>query len=286
MSQTYELDIEEVEYLRHGDKPFMARIFKPRGQGSFPAVVEAHGGAWVDGHRAQNDAVNRPIAAGGVVVVALDFRAPPDATYPGSIADFHYAIRWLKANAARFNTRADMIGAMGTSSGGHIAVLAALKPHDPRYAAIPLPSAPGMDAKVPFVVTLWPVICPIGRFRDPTANPPDKVDGPARRQLRYWLTEAAMAEGSAVLALSRGDRVALPNIFYLQNAADPLHPRALLEQFVTNYRSRGGKVQVELIEGMPYDLVRSTPDAPAAKQSVSEIVGFIRRQTESQVAAA
>jgi hypothetical protein len=35
-----------VEYLRHGDKPLLARIYKPRGAGPFPAMVECHGGAW------------------------------------------------------------------------------------------------------------------------------------------------------------------------------------------------------------------------------------------------
>src|SRR6266568_4851979 len=41
-----ELDVDDVEYLRHGDKPLLARVLKPRGTGPFPALVECHGGAW------------------------------------------------------------------------------------------------------------------------------------------------------------------------------------------------------------------------------------------------
>ena len=41
---TYAIDIEDVEYLRHGDKPLLARLFKPRGSGPFPLIVELHGG--------------------------------------------------------------------------------------------------------------------------------------------------------------------------------------------------------------------------------------------------
>jgi acetyl esterase/lipase len=41
-----EIDIEDVEYLRHGDKPLLARLFKPRGPGPFPALIELHGGWW------------------------------------------------------------------------------------------------------------------------------------------------------------------------------------------------------------------------------------------------
>jgi acetyl esterase/lipase len=48
---TYELDVEDVEYVRHGNKPLLARLFKPRGTGPFPLIVELHGGAWCRGDR-------------------------------------------------------------------------------------------------------------------------------------------------------------------------------------------------------------------------------------------
>ena len=36
----FEIDVEDVEYLRHGNKALMARLFKPRGTGPFPLVVD------------------------------------------------------------------------------------------------------------------------------------------------------------------------------------------------------------------------------------------------------
>ncbi len=59
-----------------------------------------------------NDPINLPVASGGVVIAALDFRVPPASANPGSVADVNYAVRWLKANAARFNTRPEWVGAM------------------------------------------------------------------------------------------------------------------------------------------------------------------------------
>jgi acetyl esterase/lipase len=282
MDKQYEVDIEEVEYLRHGDKPFLARIFKPRGPGPFPAVVEAHGGAWCEGNRANNDPINMAVARGGIVIAALDFRNPPDATYPGSVADMNYGVRWLKSEASRFGTRPDMVGSMGTSSGGHLVVLNALKPDDPRYAAVTLPGG-RFDAHVPFVVALWPVICPLGRFRDAQAKaeaaPPSATrSGAPAMQVRYWLTEEAMGEGSPTLALERGDPTALPHILYLQNPIDTLHPRRFLDQFVANYRKRGGEVQLELFEGPGYDLIRSDPTSQSARDAVAKIIAFIRRE--------
>jgi acetyl esterase len=283
MERAHEIDIEEVEYLRHGEKPFVARVFRPRGEGPFPAVVEAHGGAWCEGNRANNDTINMAVAKGGVVVAALDFRNPPDATYPGSVADINYGIRWMKSEARRFDTTPEMVGSMGTSSGGHLVVLNGLKPLDPRYAALPLATAP-FDARVPYVVGLWPVICPLGRYRDRKAKAPGEPADQSRggavvMQKRYWLTEEAMGEGSPTLALERGDAVELPNILYLQNPADALHPRHLLEQFVANYRKRGGDVQVELFEGERYDLIRTDPSSQSARLAVKQIIDFIHHQT-------
>jgi acetyl esterase len=278
----FEVETEDVEYLRHGDTPLLARIYRPRGRGPFPAVIDAHGGAWCVGTRVNNEPINLPVARGGVVVVALDFRMPPDASYPGSVADVNYGIRWLKANAGRFATRADWVGAMGTSSGGHLAVLAALKPDDVRYAAIPLPpGTPAVDARVPYVVTLWPVICPLGRYgymkgRQWSGNTRLTPATAIAHQDAYWISEEAMAEGSPTLALERGDRVAMPHILYVQNPEDELHPRSNLEQFVAAYGKAGGRLELEWFEGEAYDAVRSHPAAPASKKVVEKIVAFIR----------
>src|SRR5271154_6083650 len=96
----YEIDVEDVEYLRHGDTPLLARLFKPRGGGPFPILVELHGGAWCLGDRLQDTAINEKLAHSGVLVAALDFRVPPAASYPGSAIDINYAVRWFKARAA------------------------------------------------------------------------------------------------------------------------------------------------------------------------------------------
>ncbi len=278
----YECDVEEIEYLRHEGQPYYAKVFKPRGVGPFPAVVEAHGGAWCEGDRNNNDVINRRVAAGGIVVAAVDFRNGPVAPYPGSVADLNYAVRWLKSQAGRFNSAPDKVGIMGTSSGGHLAVLNGLKPNDPRYRAIPA-SGPHDDAAVPYVVALWPVICPHGRYQylaaKPTADQTYQGRGGAHKlQEQYWLTQDAMAEGSPTLALSRGDAVALPDILIVQNEADELHPRVNLDQFAAGYRARGGRLTIEHFVGPTYDLLRRAPDSPAAVAAYQAVVAFIREQ--------
>src|SRR3990172_8722758 len=136
----YDFDIEDVEYLRHADMPLLARLFRPRGAGPFPLVVELHGGAWCHGDRLNDTIINESLARSGVVVAALDFRMPPAAAYPASLADINYAIRWCKTRATDLHSRPDLVGVLGVSSGAHQGMLGGMRPHDPRYAAIPLPA--------------------------------------------------------------------------------------------------------------------------------------------------
>jgi acetyl esterase/lipase len=283
--QRHEIDIQDVEYLRHGDKPLLARVFTPRGAGPFPVIVDLHGGAWCNSDRTSDTPINEPLARSGVVVVALDFRMPPDASYPGSLADIHYGIRWVKARAAELKGRADAVGTMGISSGGHQAMLLAMRPDDPRYAAIALPAgSPKVDATVRCVILCWPVIDPLGRYRYAKEL---KAGGPPYPEIadrvlpshdRFWITEAAMAEGNPVMALERGERGPTPPVLYVQGTRDVAHPRPHLDRFVTAYRAAGGQVELELIEGVAEGFINRNPGTPEAAQGLDRIIEFVRKQ--------
>lgn len=290
---TFEVDTEELDYVVHNGVPLRARLYRPRGRGPFPAMVDAHGGAWIQGSFVNNDPINRRVAAGGVVVMAVDFRLPPAGTYPASVADVNYAIRWLKMNAHRWGTLPELVGAMGTSAGGHLAVLAALKPRDPRYAAVPLPGSAAFDARAACVVTMWPVICPLTRFRENVGRKTAGDESYATRvgsgldQMKYWLTEDAMADGSPMLALERGDVVEMPDTLYVQALGDNLHPRHCMDRFCAAYARAGGRVETVLVAGEPYDLVRTAPESAEARRATKRMIGFIHecaaRATRSRV---
>jgi acetyl esterase len=282
---TYDIEVEDLEYLRHGGKPLLARIFKPRGTGPFPLIVELHGGAWCRGDRLSDTALNERLAKSGMVVAALDFRMPPEPGYPASMADINYGVRWFKTRAAGLNSRADTVGILGISSGAHQGMLSAMRPEDPRYAAIPLPAgAAGVDARVRCVVLCWPVIDPLGRYRyakelKAGGKPyPDIVDSVLPAHDQYWQTEAAMAEGNPVMALERGERVELPPVLYLQGTKDVAHPRPHLDRFVAGYRKAGGHVDLELYDGEGQAFITRNPGSPAATQATEKIIEFVHKQ--------
>jgi acetyl esterase len=281
-AMSHDITVEDVEYLRHGETPLLARLFTPRGRGPFPAVVEIHGGAWCRKDRLDDTPLNEPLARSGVVVVAIDFRMPPVAPYPASLADINYAVRWVKARAASLGVRSDRVGVMGTSSGAHQAMLAAMRPRDPRYAAIPLPAgAPAVDATVRCAVLCWPVIDPLARYHYAktlkAAGPPypDVIDRVLPDHDRYWPTEAAMAEGNPTLALERGERVELPPVLYIQATRDVAHPRPDLERFVSAYRKAGGQLELELYDADGEGFAKKA--TPAGEQARARIVEFVTK---------
>jgi len=258
-ARTHEFDMEDVEYLRHGDKPLLARVFKPRGEGPFPTLVDLHGGAWCQGDRTKEVIRHQTLAGHGCAVVALDYRQGREGAYPKALADVNYAIRWVKQHAKELKTRPDLVGISGQSSGGHLAMLAAMRPRDPRYTAIPLPpGSPALDASVKCVVMSWPVINPLGRYRfakrqAALPNPPEWPAGIIDKHHQFWGTEDNMAEGNPMLALERGEKVELPPAIWHQGRGDVMHdykdadstsPDTEAPRFAANYRKAGGEIEL------------------------------------------
>lgn len=280
---TYDITVEDVEYIRHGATPLLARLYRPQGKGPFPIMVELHGGAWCRQDRLADRVIHEPLARSGVIVAALDFRQPPVAPYPASFQDIHYGIRWLKARAAELGSRPDMVGSMGNSSGGHQAMLLGMRPFDARYGALPQPGA-AVDATVRCVIMCSPVIDPLGRYHYAKQL---KAGGPPYPALvdevlpchdAYWPSEEAMAEGCPALALDRGERVQLPPVLYLQGTEDVAHPRPHLDRFVAAYRKAGGVVDLELFEGEGQGFIMRKAGSAASDRAIEMIVEFAHKQ--------
>ena len=281
---SYEVRVEDVEYIRHGSTGYLATIYRPQGAGPFPMMVELHGGAWCRSDRHGDKVIHEALAKSGVVVAALDWRQPPTAPYPASFQDIHYGIRWLKSRATDFRSRADLVGSMGNSSGGHQAMLLAMRPFDARYAALPLAGAPGIDATVKCVIMTSPVIDPLGRYRyakdlKAKGQPyPSLVDEVLPCHDAYWQSEDAMAEGSPALALERGETIELPPVLYLQGAEDLAHPRPHLDRFVAAFRKAGGEVSLELFDGEGQGFIMRKAGSPASNRAIELIIEFVHKQ--------
>jgi len=264
---------EDLEYHRPAGVPLLARFYRPEGQAPFPAVLEVHGGAWTSGDRFNNVSIAEHLAAQGIVVLSIDFRMPPAARYPDTVADVNFGIRFLKANAERFATRQELVGGLGTSSGGHLLLLNALRPRDARYAAAPLP---GSEARLAFALACWPVADPLARYRAVIERGNDRL---VEAHHQFWPSEEAMSEGSPQLILERGEAVDKPPALIMQGTADDNLTPDMAADFAAAYAKAGGSIAFHRFDGQPHAFIPRDPASPDARRALELITDFIHHQT-------
>ncbi|MBL6953927.1 MAG: alpha/beta hydrolase [Alphaproteobacteria bacterium] len=279
-TETLQYTTEDMAYLQHGDTPLRLRLLRPQGAGPFPLVVDLHGGAWTKGDLTECQTRDEILVQAGFATAALDFRHAGDG-YPSSLVDINYAIRWLKSQSERLRIDPSRVGIIGQSSGGHLAMLSAMRPADPRYSSVALGAgvAP-ITAEVRCVAMTWPVINPLSRYRHAlrlrnSAEPPAWTASIPERHDLYWRTEENMAEGNPLLALERGEAVETPPALWVQGSPDQIHdyrdPKSALdlnepERFAVRYREAGGEIEVHYVD-----------QADRADAACDPLVAFFRR---------
>ena len=101
-------------------------IYLPEeGSGPFPVIVSIHGGAFRFGDKGDNQVI--PMLEGlkrGYAVVSINYRMSAEAIFPALVHDMKAAIRWIRANSARWGFDPLKIAAWGGSAGGYQAAMA------------------------------------------------------------------------------------------------------------------------------------------------------------------
>ncbi len=114
----------DLVFARAGEKNLTLDLYRPANRPrNLPVVVWIYGGAWRTRNRVPQATKASWLATHGYAVAVIDYRLSSEALFPAQINDCKAAVRWLRANAAKFGLDADHIGAWGESSGGHLASL-------------------------------------------------------------------------------------------------------------------------------------------------------------------
>ncbi len=270
----FEIKVSEVEFRRNSaGRMLMARIYQPQGSGPFPTVLDLHGGGWNRKDRLAEEPMDRALAASGLLVVAVDLTLAAEAPYPAAVQDANYAVRWLKANAARWNGEISKLGIFGSSSGGHLTELVALRPHDPRYGAIPLVGAPTVDATIAYAA-----------MRSPVSNTSERHENAVRRKNEPMIKNSqtffqpwdAIHEGNPREILARKEKVTLVPFLIMQGALDDNVLPEMQEEFANAYRAAGGACDYRLFADSVHEwTAQPGPQTAKAHETAKE---FIARQ--------
>lgn len=99
-------------------------ILKPQVKTPLPAVVVITGGGFINANKDNYMQQRVKLAEAGYVVASIDYRVAPTAIFPQPLEDVKAAIRYLRANAMKFNIDPEHIGVWGGSAGGYLAAMA------------------------------------------------------------------------------------------------------------------------------------------------------------------
>ena len=273
MAPTSDVVHEDVTYLERGGAPPLARVYRPAGAaGPLPALVDVHEGAWRWFDRTADAHFDRALAASGMLVVALDFRMAPAHRWPASLDDVRAGVRFVRANAARLGASKGPLGLIGGSSGGQLALVAALAPGSP-------------EARAAYALPLWPIADPFARYRYAKARlgeaqpegerffAPERL---VRAQEEHFGDEETMRRASVPRMLDDGDFEQLPPLWVAHPELDRNVTLAMTQDWVAKYRARGGSVELEVFPGVGHGFANFP--GPDADRCIARMRDFVARQ--------
>jgi acetyl esterase len=271
----FDLAVSDVELRRNSaGRMLMASIYQPKGVGPFPTVLDLHGGAWNRKDRLAEEPMDRALAASGLLVVAVDMTVAPEAPYPACVQDANYAVRWLKANAANWSGDASRLGIYGSSTGGHVAQLLAMRPRDPRYAAIPFAAAgPNTDASVAYVAMRSPVSNPAARYENALRRGREQM---VKNHKTFFVPWESIHESNPQEILERKEKVDLVPFLVMQGALDDNVLPSMQENFVKTYKAAGGDCEYHLFDNSVHEWVAEP--GPQTDKAREVVKAFIARQ--------
>jgi acetyl esterase/lipase len=195
----------------------------------------------------------------------------------------------VRAHARKLGVDPARIGVMGSSSGGHLALLLAVRPGTPEHAGTPIVLPDGAlgatvgDDRVAWVLALYPVADPLARYRYVLTRQHEPVQ-PGGFNAATFITshhgffpnEEAMAAASVTRVLSARDNTALPPAWVAQPEFDDNVPASITDAFAQAYQGAGGQLEREYFSGARHGFI--TRPSPEAEKAIALMRDFIGRQ--------
>ena len=114
-------EIRDLAYAQDSAAQKLDLYLPAKADGKLPLVVWIHGGGWSAGDKRGGPWT--PLLEKGYAVASINYRLTGEAIFPAQIHDCKAAVRFLRANAAKYKLDPDHIGVWGSSAGGHLVAL-------------------------------------------------------------------------------------------------------------------------------------------------------------------
>jgi acetyl esterase/lipase len=258
--------LKDLAYVAGGHARQKLDLYLPPAGARWPLVVSIHGGAFRMGSKEGEPA--GAFVARGFAVAAINYRLSQHAVFPAQIEDCKAAVRWLRANAARYGYDPGRIASYGNSAGGH---LAAMLGTTGDVEAFDIGANPGVSSRVQAVVDFFgPTdFLQMDAHRPPAAtmahDAPDSpesqlVGGPIRAN------PDKVARANPITYVTPDD----PPFFIVHGDADLLVPHHQSELLEAALRRAGVRVRLVTIPGGPHGGETVRAGLPAALDFLTE----------------
>ena len=145
---------EGIVYSTPNGEALALNMARPKpDSGLRPAILCIHGGGFRAGKRESYDNQCKKLASKGFVAVTITYRLAPKHQFPAAVHDCKAAVRWLRANAAKYNIDPTKIGVTGGSAGGHLAQFLGVTANVPEFEGTG--GNPGQPSHVNCVVNVY-----------------------------------------------------------------------------------------------------------------------------------
>jgi len=117
--------VRDIVYARYGDREVKLDLYLPKDPpaGKLPCVVVIHGGGWRSGNKETFARFAARFAEKGFAAPCVGYRLRPEVRIRQCVEDVKASVRWVRANAGKYNIDSDRIGAFGGSAGAHLAAM-------------------------------------------------------------------------------------------------------------------------------------------------------------------
>ncbi|MEO6053731.1 MAG: alpha/beta hydrolase [Chthoniobacterales bacterium] len=211
-----------------------------------PAIISIHGGGWRNAAYEPNGA--RQFVSQGYFTMSCEYRTLPEAKWPAQIEDCKLAVRWLRANAAKYNVDPNRIGIWGGSAGGHLAALLGSAENHPELEGTG--GYPDVSSKVQAVIDFF--------------GPTDLRDGTyglAQELFAKKYSEApeVWTQASPITYVHKD----MPPFLIVHGTKDPMVPYEQSKVFVEAMQKVGANVQFITVENGDHGLHAKPGEPPA-----------------------
>jgi acetyl esterase len=256
--------VEQVEVSLEG-RTLPGLLYRPSAVGSMrPAIINFHGGGWVQGNPEQSQwLASRVAARTGAIVISPSYRLAPEHPFPAAIDDAWETVLWVIAHAARWGIDPNRIAVMGDSAGGNLAAAVALMARDR--------GGPNIAAQV----LIYPAVEMYDKYPSELQMPDEPVLTSANMSafVHLYLADAYGTDDFRASPIRAASHAGVAPAFILTAERDPLldsgamYRQALVGAGVpVKYREYAGAVHGFL----------SIPGAvPVASDALADIVAFV-----------